>query len=125
MSRRVYWLGVGLALVALGLAFTDWALGPQPGVTHANVKRIKTGMTLSEVKAVLGPHPYEDNPLALEELTRQRHELGIGGLVWRGTEGSALVWLDRKGRVISVVWDFTGAESPTSPLSRLRAWLGW
>jgi integrase len=26
MSRQVYWLGVGLALVALGLASTDWAL---------------------------------------------------------------------------------------------------
>ena len=36
MSRRVYLLGVGLALVALGLALTDWALSLQPGVTEAN-----------------------------------------------------------------------------------------
>ena len=33
MSRRVYLLGVGLALVALALAVTDWALSLQPGVT--------------------------------------------------------------------------------------------
>ena len=35
MSRRIYLLGVGLALVALALAFTDWALSFQPGVTEA------------------------------------------------------------------------------------------
>ena len=34
MPRRVYLLGVGLALVALALAVTDWALSLQPGVTE-------------------------------------------------------------------------------------------
>ena len=58
MSRRVYLLGVGLALVALALAFTDWALSLRPGVTEVNVRRVKPGMTLAEVEAVLGPpHP--------------------------------------------------------------------
>ena len=54
MPRRVYLLGVGLALVALALAFTDWALSFQPGVTEANVKRIKPGMTMREVEGILG-----------------------------------------------------------------------
>src|SRR5262245_644263 len=54
MSRRVYLLGVGLALVALALALTDWVLSLQPGVTEANVKRIKDGMTLDQVEAILG-----------------------------------------------------------------------
>src|SRR5262245_41196658 len=35
MPRRVYLLGVGLALVALALAFTDWALSLRPGVTES------------------------------------------------------------------------------------------
>ena len=42
MSRWVYRLGLGLALVALALAFTDWALGLRPGVTEANVASHQT-----------------------------------------------------------------------------------
>jgi hypothetical protein len=63
MSRRVFLLGIGIALVALALAFTDWALSLRPGVTEANVKRIRPGMTLKEVESILGglpspsPHP--------------------------------------------------------------------
>ena len=38
MPRRVYLLGVGLALVALALAFTDWALSLRPGVAAAHRK---------------------------------------------------------------------------------------
>jgi hypothetical protein len=34
MSRRVYLLGLGLALLALGLALSDWVIGPRPGVTN-------------------------------------------------------------------------------------------
>jgi hypothetical protein len=45
MSRGVFLLGVGVALVALGLAVTDWALSLLPGVTEANTRRIRVGMT--------------------------------------------------------------------------------
>jgi hypothetical protein len=48
MARRVYLLGVGLAMVALALAFTDWALSLRRGVTEANAKRIRPGMTLAD-----------------------------------------------------------------------------
>ena len=51
MLRRVFLLGVG---VALGLAFTDWALSLQPGVTEANVRRVREGMRLQEVESILG-----------------------------------------------------------------------
>jgi hypothetical protein len=54
MPRGVYLLGEGLALVALALALTDWALSLRPGVTEANVKRIRKGMTLAEAEALLG-----------------------------------------------------------------------
>ena len=57
MSRRVYLLGLGLALVALGLAFTDWVLSLRPGVTEANVRRIRVGMAMDEVEAIFGRIP--------------------------------------------------------------------
>ena len=53
MSRRVYLLGVGLALVALAFVLTDRLLW-QPGLTEVNVKRLRPGMTLAEVEALLG-----------------------------------------------------------------------
>ena len=53
MSRRVYLLGLGLALVALAFVVTD-ALLWEPGVTEANVKRIRPGMTLEQVERLLG-----------------------------------------------------------------------
>jgi hypothetical protein len=56
MPRRVYLLGLGLALVPLALAFTVSVLSLQPGVTEANARRILPGMRLAEVEAILGSH---------------------------------------------------------------------
>src|SRR5262249_61460637 len=53
MSRRVYLLGVGLALLALALAVTDWAFGLPPEVTEAKVRRVRPGMNVQEVEALL------------------------------------------------------------------------
>jgi hypothetical protein len=41
-------------LIALAFALTTHVLDRQTGVTEANVKRIRTGMSLHEVQAVLG-----------------------------------------------------------------------
>jgi hypothetical protein len=54
MSRQVYLLGVGMVLVAGALLAADAALGPRPGVTAANVRRIREGMTLEQVEGILG-----------------------------------------------------------------------
>lgn len=54
MPRLVYGVGVGVAVVAAALAFTDLALRLQPGATAANVRLLRPGMTLQEVEAVLG-----------------------------------------------------------------------
>jgi hypothetical protein len=43
------------AASGLALGFTDWALSLQPGVTERNFRRIRPGMTLEQVEAVLGP----------------------------------------------------------------------
>jgi hypothetical protein len=119
MSRRVYLLGLGLALVALALAVTDAALGPSTGVTEANVRRIRPGMPLAEVEALMGG--------------RGKPLIGFRGLVpeemagrwiWVGSDGLAWVGLDGTARVVEVEW-WPSAESSPGPLARLRDWLGW
>jgi hypothetical protein len=111
MSRRVYLLGLGLALVTLAFAVTDWALGLRPGVTEANVKRVRVGMTLAEVEGILGE--------AGDPFDCANH------LLFRGqNRNRILVQIDRHGRVRRAVW-VPSREEPTSPLARLRAWLGW
>ena len=55
MSRRaLLWLA-GVTLVALALLLTDRLLW-QPGLTEDNVRRLRPGMTLAEVEALLGGH---------------------------------------------------------------------
>jgi hypothetical protein len=53
MPRRIYLLGVAIVLVAAGFLGTDAALW-RPGPTEANARRIKVGMRLEEVEAILG-----------------------------------------------------------------------
>src|SRR5207244_10975374 len=54
MSRQIYFLGVGLALVALAFVVTDEFDPGAPGITERNAKRIRRGMTAGEVEALLG-----------------------------------------------------------------------
>jgi hypothetical protein len=83
IPRRVHLLGVGLALVALGLVFTDWMLTPPPGVTAANVERIWPGMTVEAVAVIFGREVPGGLPLGEAELC----------LAYRGGEGRAFVYL--------------------------------
>jgi hypothetical protein len=115
MSRRVYLLGLGLALLALALAFTDWALSLQPGVTEANVKRIRPGMTLAEVEALFGCRwraGFINNGSPAEV-----------SFEWEGARGVAVVRCDLGQRARQATWH--RRERVDSLLSRLRAWLGW
>jgi hypothetical protein len=53
MSRRaLLWLA-GVVLVVGALFLTDWLLW-QPGLTEDNARRLRPGMTLAEVEALLG-----------------------------------------------------------------------
>src|SRR5262245_55566628 len=55
MPRLVYWAGWALLLVAGAFLLTD-ALTWTPGVTERNARRVRPGMTLPEVEALLrGP----------------------------------------------------------------------
>jgi hypothetical protein len=103
-----------VALVAVALAFTDWALSLRPGVTEANVRRIKSGMTLAEVEAHLGPLGAEQPGLTPGLFQT---------LAWGGKGGAAVISFDRDGKVSET--EFVPSD-PTrrGPLSRLRAWIG-
>jgi hypothetical protein len=54
VSRQVFLLGGGSCLIALAFALTEHVLDLQPGVTAANVKRIRKGMSEGDVRALLG-----------------------------------------------------------------------
>ena len=114
MSRRVYLLGVGLALVALAFVVTD-ALLWRPGVTEANVRRIRPGMKRTEVEAVLG--------------RQNGGTIIMGGLprieVWEGECGVANVQFDRQGGTQAAQFLTAPPTRESNPLARLRAWLGW
>jgi hypothetical protein len=114
MPRLVYLLGVGLALVAGAFLLTD-ALLWRPGVTEANVRRIRPGMKRTEVEAVLG--------------RQNGGTIIMGGLprieVWEGECGVANVQFDRHGGTQAAQFLTAPPTREANPLARLRAWLGW
>jgi hypothetical protein len=74
MPRLVYLSGVGLLLVGLAFVVTDRLLAPPPtpGITEANVRRLRPGMTPDEIEAVLGPRPVLYVSGAFNGATSQR-----------------------------------------------------
>jgi hypothetical protein len=124
MSRGVYLLGVSIAVVALAFAVTDWVIGPTPGVTETNARRIKPGMTLREMEAILGARGVGmvDAPGSTIFFSRY----------WTGPNGRVVVKLDLSaskagGWELKVARNGVSFERTASPnpLARLRAWLGW
>jgi hypothetical protein len=115
MSRRaLLWLA-GVALVALALLLTDWLLW-EPGLTEDNVRRLRPGMILAEVEALLGG-PAADTfemPADYQAYRLQRE--------WREGGESVVVQFFADGRVMAA----SGRGRPQPGiLARLRAWLGW
>ena len=122
MPAWTFRVGLGVAVVAVAFAVTDAALGPRPGVTQANVRRLKPGMTQEEVRAVLGgPAEWQ---LGLSLIQK-----GGGEAVykWTGAEGEAFVTFrfglrdDYSGTLTSVSFQRT---APPGLLDRLCSWLG-
>ncbi len=123
MSGRVYLLGVGIALVALALGFTDWALALRPGITEANARRVRPGMTMAEVRQLFGSRPH--HPKAPDILHGGHPDTGCWA--WFAEDGLAVIVIGPDGLVESVQWIREIGARPrifTLP-SRLRAWLGW
>ncbi len=106
MPRTVFLLGVALLLVALAFLATD-ALLWRPGVTEANVRRVRAGMTLQEVQAILGEGgkiPFGYGAPALR--------------MWEGGAGVAVVSFTTAGRVMDAAFLPAATASPLDPLRK-------
>jgi hypothetical protein len=138
MSRQVYLLGVGLVLVALAFIVTDRALPTTPGVTEANVKRVKVGMTYGEVEDLLGFPDLIARMNGGLRISRSQVEAQLRGSSavrdansgfvvwpWDGEEGTAVVYFRPDARVHKVTWMRADPPQGQSIFARLRAWLGW
>jgi hypothetical protein len=134
MSRRVFLLGIGIAAVALAFAVTDTIIGPAPGVTAANARRIRPGMKLREVEAILGARGgWIGGDTASTIFGPERYR-------WTGPDAEVTVVFTSGGlagsdwhapRVVANGVTFARDEFPHHLLvrpslrERLRSWLGW
>ncbi len=115
MRRPVYLLGVAIALVAGAFALTDALLTPPPGVTEANARHIRPGMTWEEVEKVLGGPG--------EPVFEFGNGLGTGLYTWRGADGEVFVWFHRIQIALGPVDRVRFQRARPTPLARLHAWL--
>jgi hypothetical protein len=81
---------MGIALVALGFVVTNAAMGPRPGVTEANVRRLERGMTKEQVAAILGVPARSVEPM------------------FAGGQGSVHTWVDGPGGRVYLVFGHGG-----------------
>src|SRR5262249_35520607 len=119
MRRRVLLWLAGVALVVGALLLTDRLLW-QPGLTEGNVRRLRPGMPLAEVEALLG------GPATWEMDLRQEapgEKLGFRWLRKWVDEGARLeVQFFEDGRVMAAAgW----GRPPAGPPARVRSWWGW
>jgi hypothetical protein len=117
MSRYVIlvgglFLGVGLSLTGVTLSVRDLHVRPCSGVTERNAQRIKMGMALSEVQALLGGPAHGGFLAAPTE--------SVGS--WGSDRVQVNVSFDRDGKVTGVQ---TFLADPRGPMERLHAWLGF
>lgn len=106
----------GLALVVGALVLTDLLLQKPPGLTEGNIRRIKLGMTVAEVEALLG-RPADN----VVDLGHVEH-LGYRWLSqWRGVGAFADVQVREDGTVMAF-----GGCGPQRPgiVERVRSWAG-
>ena len=92
-------------------------LWPQPPsrITRENFDRIKEGMSRAEVEAILG--------------SQNGGVIIMGGLppiqIWEGERGVANVQFGRHGGALEARFLTASPARESSPLARLRTWLGW
>ena len=106
---------VGLELVVGALLLTDHLLW-QPGLTEENVRRLRPGMTLAEVEALLGGPAADTFEMPADyPASRWQRE-------WREGGESVVVQFFADGRVMATAG--RGRPRPEI-LTRVRSWLGW
>jgi hypothetical protein len=129
MPRFIYLLGVGLALIGLALAVTDWAMGPYPGVTYRNLSRVQPGMTVRQVEAIFGgpgvSPVWGPSPFVITEPMYWVGECGVVCVEFRQTSRRvAEVYVIRCRTYLNYIGCNPCPSPPKGFLERLRAWLG-
>lgn len=139
MPRRRRFLLVFLAAVLAGLAFGVWLLWPPEPVSEINQEhaaRIRPGMTLAEVEAILGgPARREgDGPIEpdyeafasvadLEQHLKATVRLtGRGAKLWRSHRAMIWVAFNADGRVCETTWCPARFQRHAA-LELIRQWL--
>jgi hypothetical protein len=136
-GRQLLLLGVAAALL-LAACLALWLAARPARVSRARFEAVRAGMTVEEVEAALGGPPgdyrtgevkldlsggqpeFDNAMLAPEVLLGERH---FRHEWWQGDEGNAWVCFDEDRRVVTK--EFTPGERVAStPLDRLRRWLG-
>jgi hypothetical protein len=104
-----------VALVVGALLLTD-ALLWRPGLTEDNIKRLRHGMTLEEVEALLGGPAADtfEKPPDYPAFRWQRE--------WREGGADVVVQFFADGRAMAAAG---GRRARPGSLARLRRWLGW
>jgi hypothetical protein len=123
MTRRVYLLGIGLALVSLALIITEAAVTPRAGITPENFQRIRKGMTLAEVRRILG------SPTGGPHLGRGRGT----SYWWEEGNHRVIASFGPADRLLEAFARFNSEtlirscrdEQPPSLFEKLRVWLSW
>jgi len=117
MNRRRWTLLLGLALLlALVGAATVWLLRPEERVTADNCERIRVGMTVGEVQALLGRPPDDES----------RPDLVDGSVTraWNGRDGSILVAFSADRAALRARFVRESSDSPRSASGWLRRLFG-
>jgi hypothetical protein len=112
-TRLIAMLAVLAVLIAVG--FGIWGLWPCTAINRENAAKIRVGMTLAEVEAILGgPARHESTgPVVLDEFGQRRHEwrfvmvhaglrFGDSPPHWQSDYVAIMVQLDPERRVIGV-----------------------
>jgi hypothetical protein len=125
---------VGLPAALLLFGVGAWLLYPRSAITRANAEKIREGMTLAEVEAILGGPPRDDSTGLL---TGDNNPDGTGSTIWIWPapmpNSPALEWVSDHVAV-RVHFDDAGRAESVSRiplcraeeglLDRFRRWLG-
>jgi hypothetical protein len=121
---------VGLVAVVGAVCLTvAFSAGQRPRITQANFERIKVGMRLEEVEAILGvpPGDYTTEPVPdLEVGSSGTFKKPGRGCAWWGNDGLIQLGVDEDNLVLwtRFVEPHYGYRLQPGPLGRLRRWLG-
>ena len=130
-KRLRLWVGLLVALVAIGFVGMLWWTAPTHGVGWTGYERIELGMTEREVEKIVRKPPGWYEPLPAGEHQVYVHQAAVEkgvrdsqkGYSWVSTEGHLGVSLDAAGKVVGVSFTPTSRVRP-SFLDRFRRWLG-